>query len=467
MNNNSPPIGRYLILFIPWLLATWLSLNPVLSYLIAWLGSFFIFYVTLTGKIKKIPDDRTFNEQLMRPLFIVQIIFAGYMCCTTIFYFLNTLGYEYLTKTSNNIIYPASLEIIARCQRYYCLGHAAFATGLLVFMKYPANSKYFVNPAKLANLLVMVALISFPVSIIFRIVPGLSQFYFQLSSLSFIAGTLALAFAIPLQKFANTLICLTLYCFNFHEALISGYKEPIIISVLVLAIFLYSDYKKIVIMVFFPIMIILFVFLPTYVTNYRSKAWTDDVTADNASQQAFDATMQTDNIDETNWSFLVYRLSEIDMFTDYVQSTPSQVDYYGLQLVKQSIIAIIPRVLWPSKPVTERVVMERVYAAGAANPNSSVSAKPAYIVDAYLSYGPAGIFIYLFIYGAVTQLIAIKAERLFGGYILGAALIFSGLFQILWRGLSFEFIVNSVFWSYITMLLIFHLFKKNNVLTIR
>jgi len=74
------------------------------------------------------------------------------------------------------------------------------------------------------------------------------------------------------------------------------------------------------------------------------------------------------------------------------------------------------------------------------------------------------IFIYLFVYGAAAQIIAIKAEKLFGGYILGAALIFSGLFQIFWRGLSFEFLVNSVFWSYVTMIIVFKILRSKNIL---
>jgi hypothetical protein len=105
-----------------------------------------------------------------------------------------------------------------------------------------------------------------------------------------------------------------------------------------------------------------------------------------------------------------------------------------------------------------------VYDAGVVNRLSSVSAKPAYIVDAYLSGGIPGIFIALFAYGAIAQIISIKAEELFGGYILGTALIFSGLFQIFWRGLSFEFIINAVFWSYISMLIIFAILKKQRIL---
>jgi len=51
------------------------------------------------------------------------------------------------------------------------------------------------------------------------------------------------------------------------------------------------------------------------------------------------------------------------------------------------------------------------------------SAKPAFIVDAYLFGGTLGILICLFSYGTLRQFIANKAEKLFGGYTLGTALI--------------------------------------------
>jgi hypothetical protein len=70
----------------------------------------------------------------------------------------------------------------------------------------------------------------------------------------------------------------------------------------------------------------------------------------------------------------------------------------------------------------------------------------------------------LFAYGALAQVICIKAEKLFGGYVLGTALIFSGLFQIFWRGLSLEFLANTVFWSYITMLILFRFLRSRNII---
>jgi hypothetical protein len=461
-NNNNQ---KLVILFLPWAVSLVFQSIPVVSYLVAWLGSFFIFFMTLTGRIKPLPADRPFAEQLMRPIFIVQIIFAGFMACTSIFYFLNLLGYEYLSKTNSIMATDQdALALTAECQRDYCLAHAAFVSGILMFMKYPEKKKYYIEKEKIANLLLRAALIAFPVSILFLRLPGLSQFYYQFSSLSFIAGTLALAFAIPLKKIMNTLISLALYAFNFYQALTSGFKEPIIISTLVLAVFLYPNYKKIVTAVFVPALIALFVFLPSYVNSFRGNAWSGDENADNAAQIALDAALNTDSQKETNWDFLVFRFSEIDMFARFVRSTPDKVDYYGTQLLKQSAIAIVPRVFWPSKPVTEDLVMQRVYDAGVVNRNSSVSAKPAFVVDAYLSGGTIGILIFLFAYGAAAQLISIKAEELFGGYILGTALIFSGLFQIFWRGLSFEFLINTVFWSYITMLVIFKILRSRNIL---
>lgn len=457
------PAGVYIILFLPWLLAVLFDPFPVTSYLIAWLGSFFIFYMTLTGTLKPLPTDRSVSAQLMRPIFLAQIIFAGFMCITSIFYFLNTLGYEDFKKVNDYyLVDQDKLKSVAQCQRYYCLAHASFVSGILLFMRYPIIQRYRVDAHKLPNLLFVFAIITLPVSIVFEFIPGLSQFYYQLSSLSFIAGTLAFAYAIPLHKITNTLICFVLYLFNFYQALTSGFKEPIIISVLVLGIFLYPIYKRAITFTFVPLLIALFLLLPTYNRAFRQSNWGEGTSSDEASKLALKAVM--DGSGDSNWEFFVYRLSEIEMFTLFVKSTPDKIGYYGLKLLKQSFMAIIPRAAWPSKPSTEDMIMERVYDANVIYRGAEVSAKPAFVVDAYLSGGPFGIFICLFLYGATAQLISLKTEQLFGGYILGSALIFTGLFQILWRGLSFEFLINTVFWSYITTLIIFKIFRLYKIL---
>ena len=274
-------VERYLALYVPWMMSMVFKIDPEVSYFIAWLGSFFIFYLTLSGWIKPLPDDRSAAEQLMRPIYLNQIIFAGYMCCTTIFYFFNVLGYQDFHKVSEYYLVDIDkLERTAQCQRYYVLGHAAFVTGILTTMRYPVKEKYYIEKEKIANLLFTAAFVLLPVSILFMKVPGLSQFSYQFSSLSFISGTLALAFAIPLHKLWNTVTCAVLYLFNFYAALISGFKEPIILSILILGIFLYPTYKKVVLAIFAPALILVFLLLPTYNRIFRQNAWSQDVNAE-------------------------------------------------------------------------------------------------------------------------------------------------------------------------------------------
>ncbi len=166
MRNKS--IAKYILLYIPWLLAILFNAYPVLSYLIAWLGSFFIFYVTLSGKVQELPTDRRIADQLMRPLFLVQIVFAGFMCCTSFFYFLDVMGYEDFHKSQSLVLLNQTrLDYTAQCQRYYCLAHAAFVTGVLTFMNYPVKQRYYIRPSKIASLLLTFALITLPVSILF------------------------------------------------------------------------------------------------------------------------------------------------------------------------------------------------------------------------------------------------------------------------------------------------------------
>ena len=96
--NKEISFGKLFILFIPWAASLLFSKNPVVSYFIAWSGSFFIFFLTLSGKINPLPTDRSFAEQIMRPIILVQLIFAGYTCCTSIFYIMDTFGYENFTS---------------------------------------------------------------------------------------------------------------------------------------------------------------------------------------------------------------------------------------------------------------------------------------------------------------------------------------------------------------------------------
>lgn len=457
---------RYLLLYLPFLLA-WIFLQQShVSYLIAWGGSFYIFYLSYSGIIKPLPKDLKIFEQLMRPIFLMQVIFAGYMCCTSIFYYINAIGYEYFDYTGSSVMFKKDLyENIAKCQMYYVLGHAALTHGILFNMNYPVQQQYHLETPSMSNLLLGISVICLPIGYLFGKVGALSQFSVQLTGLSFVAGTIALAFAIREQKKTNFWFAGALFVSNLMNALVSGFKEPIIICVLLLGVFLLPIYGKKIVPIFSVLLIGLFFILPTFIGNFRNLAG-QGLSAEEVRDQSIDAVFNSneEELKGDNWEFLIYRFSEIDMFTKYINSTPNYIPFYKTQLLKDAATSIIPRFFWPSKPIVENLVMQRVYAAGVVDQQSMVSAKPAYIVDCYLSYGMIGIFIGLFAYGAVAQWIAITAEKLFGSYFMGCAVMFAGLFQIFWRGNSFEFLVNAVFWSIITMYIFHYIFKAKGML---
>jgi uncharacterized membrane protein len=421
----------------------------------------------MTGRVKRIPSDLTISQQLMRPLFLNQIIFAGFMACTSIFYFLDVLGYEdFKAPNSMFVINQAELLLVAKCQRYYCLGHACLVTGMLAGMNYNQKKEYYINQKDLSNFLLVASFTSLILSGIFQRVGGLSQFYGQFKALSFVASTLTLAYSIPRKRLFNIITSSILYLLNLYESLLSGYKEPVIVSILVLGVFLYPSYKKLVSITFIPLLVMAFVILPRFNTVFRELAWTGEESTEEAYESALEAALNDNNPyeDDSNWGFLSGRLSEISLFTKYVKSTPDEVPYYGMIPIRQSVSAIIPRFLWPGKPVPEELVMERAYRADIVSRNSNVSAKPQFIADAYLSLGTIGVILFLFLYGLIAQRISVRAEHLFGGYLLGSALIYSGLFQLFWRGLSFEFLINNIFWAYISMWMIFRVLRATHVI---
>lgn len=426
--------------------------------------------MSLNGHIKKLPTDLKTLEQFLRPIYLTQIIFAGYMCVTSIFYYINALGYEYLEYIGPNFgISRDFFYDTAKCQSYYVLGHAAFVHGILASMKYPVSRVFDIQTASMSNLLLGISLTCLPLGFIFASISALSQFSIQLEGLSFVSGTIALAFAIKENKRVNLYLSLILFGTNLMKALSSGFKEPIIVCFLLLGVFLLPIYGKKLLPVFMGVMVGLLFVLPTFIGNFRKAASLNDGhRLEAARDESINAILNDENLSESlkedNWAFLTLRFSEIDMFIKYTKSTPKYVPYYGLKIVKDAAGSVIPRALWPWKPDMETLVMERAYAANVVSRNSFVSAKPAYIVDCYLSYGIIGIWIGLFLYGYVAQWLCQKAESLFGGYFMGAAVVFTGLFQIFWRGNSLEILVNNIFWAFISMYIISEVLKARSVL---
>ncbi len=441
---------KYVSLFLPLILSYVLELDPISSYFAAWIGSFVLFYLSLTGFIAPLPNDLPFAQQLMRPIIIIQLIFCGFNFCSSIFYFLDTLGMQDFKWRPNYYVDMVKVNKIAGAQRYYLLGHISLLIGMYSRSINKQKQLYKVREdLNWSAFLLGFTFLAFIASLVSKFVGGLSQLSQQFTNLCFLSGTYALCYAIIKKDKSLITIAGFFYSYSFINTLVSGFKEPVIISILLVCIFMYPYYKKAVSFLAIPLIYICFFILPIYVQAFRDAVSSEEnKSAEQIRDEALNTALESK---KSNWDFLTGRLSEIGMFTTYIESTPKRIPYYGFDLVGNSLVVLVPRIAWKDKPITENMVMQRVFDAGVVSNLAKVSAKPMYIVDGYLSGGILGIMLSLFFYGYALQYICGLAESWFGGYFLGTAIIFNGLFPIFWRGLSFEFILNSVLYSLLTM----------------
>ncbi|MBB4070365.1 hypothetical protein GGQ18_002974 [Salinibacter ruber] len=444
---------RYGLLFIPYVLAALLNQSPSASYLAAWSGSFWILYLTLSGSIKPLPGGRSLARQLFRPIGLTQLMFAGYTAITSIFYFLDLNGYFYLSHNPFSAGSLQQLALTAEAQRYYVLAHAAFATGVLLAMDYRRSGEWTLQ-VRLSRpwLLLYLAGGLFVGAQALNVVPGLGQVQMRLKMLTFVASVLSLAVSIVQGR--KTLIAANgvVYGINLVGAFLSGWKSEVLVAFILLFMFLYPAYKRAITIVAPAVLVLLLAILPTYAGVFRSLNWQGSVQAEEAAQVAFDrVTSGEASLAKSNWAFMTGRLSEIKMFTTYIDHVPDERPYYQFELVEHGLIGIVPRVVWPGKPNMEKLASHRVYAAGVVREGMRVSAKPKFVVDAYLSGGAIGVFLGFILYGLMASWASRLAERWFGGYLLGSGLVYTALFKVFWLSNTFEFFFNTVFWSFMVM----------------
>jgi hypothetical protein len=448
---------------IPWLLALLFTHHPILSFLIAYFGSYFIFYITIWSPIKCIQS----TDEVMKPMIIIQLIFAGFMCCTSIFFFADHLGYTYFKLRDtyefnvNELTYT-----LAKCQRLALLGHIGLVAGMIYNLKNKTGTGYKLQ-IPIDQFLIKWSLIIATVAYALNYLPTFVQFKYYLLALVTTAQALLFIRGIALKKPFVALYGGVLFGLHILSATLTGYKEIIIVQFFIISFLAYPYFKRTVILLFVPCLYVLLYSLPTLTIVIRLESWKGNKTSETARTEAYNTLTEGGNqqqIVHNNWEFLTTRLSEISMFSQYVNHTPSQQPYYGTDILNNAMLALIPRALWNQKPNTEKVAMERVYKSGVVNRLSTVSAKTRPVFDGYLSAGPIGVLLSMFVYGMLTQWICNKAEELFGGYELGCVVLFNSLFQHLWRGNNWEFLINNIVYGFILMLIIFYALKFTHIL---
>lgn len=434
-------------------------------YLASWFCSIFILFFTFFGNI--FPNTRILDFP-MRPLVTTNIIFNFYMCITSIFYFLDANGYYYLSKNPLQYIDEEQVRLISQCQSYYLLAQLFFTIGLILGYQNIEKPIYKISYANISQLSFRITLIFSGFGFGINFLPGMNQFAVLFVQLSLVTSVFSLAIAIQEQKTFIMLISFSFFLANEYKAVISGWKEAILVPFILLGIFLFPYYKKTIIVCGTFFVFAFIYFIPTYNQTVRNLSWGDAQTdKETASKAAFEqlSSSNDDEISTTNWEFLTGRLSEIAMFTKYVSEVPARHEFYGFQIVLQGLESIVPRVFYPEKPITETLVMQRTIELNVISELSVVSAKPQTIADAYLSFGAVGVIFTFLLLGFFASSICAVAEKYFGGYFFGCCMIYTGLFLILWRGNCFEFMFNSLFWGVVLLYLLFTLGQKLKILT--
>jgi hypothetical protein len=380
---------------------------------------------------------------------------------------MDQLGYVYFTRIPYKTVDPYQVALTSACQRYYVLGHAAFVHGMLVFYRSSIQSPYRVALTNWPLFFIKFGVVAAVVGFAFSKVGGLAVLAGSIEGIAFVASTIGFAFSIPLKKTGLTLLAGAIFASTLLRALTSGFKEPVIVSFLMLGIFLYPFYKRLILTTFIPLMLVLFAVLPTYVNTFRAQQGNQQADAETAKAEALQKVrenMQGDALAETNWEFMTGRLSEIGMFVKYKENRDNGDPFYGFQILGQTMINLVPRVFWKNKPSTEAMVFERVLENGIVEEHAPTSAKPQYIVDSYLSFGVTGVWLFLFLYGIFAQLICNHSEKLFGGYLFGVAFVYTGMMSFLWRGNCFEFLFNQVLYGFLLILGLHFILRRMEII---
>jgi hypothetical protein len=444
-------VQLFVFIHLPWLLSELFFYHPVLSYSIAWLGSFFIFYISIFSSISFLSKDLPRSNQVMRPIILIQLIFAGFMCCTSIFFAIEQIFYAY----------DPDLHILAKCQRISVLAHSAIVTGMVIMTNSKPKTTHQIENLSI-SLKIKLAAMLYAAVFILNYIPGIIQFKYMLLCSASLLATHILISSLVMKDTKGFLFGVIIFLFNLATATTTGYKEIIIITFITILFIAYPYFKKTVLIISIPVTYIVLYLLPTFTTIIRIKSWKENKSVRIAQEQAYASFFNENTQDEiliNNWEFLTKRFSEIRMFSDFVKSVPDKQPYYGFSIIENSFFAMIPRTLWNEKPITEKVAMERVYVAGVADRSSSVSAKSRPIVDGYLMAGTIGVYILMLLYGLITQKLCNVSEGLFGGYEMGCIVMFNGIFQPLWRGNNLEFLINNVFYGTCLLLIVFYSLK--------
>lgn len=449
---------RILIIFLPSVVGLmWLD-EPEASITLSLASSIFVAGIAQTKWFRQPSDSVSFTRHLLRPASIFHLIFIAYNVLGGAAYALNAAGYSIAGGSSIAIV---DLSVIAQCQRFMLLGHASVTAGMkLAGFRYE-KPKY-IFPSIPPYSLIVVSFTMLGAGTLASNILGLGQLSQKLLTISAVAISVDIALCIRNKRFKNLVVALLILVLNLLQQSVSGWKGNILWTMIMLGAMLYPSMPRRV--VFGGIAFIIFWALYFYPFGLalRPLIWVQNVEQDKAIEISMDRAlnMSLDERLDTVWEMMVGRANDMGQFVKYVQYVPTKHPYYQFDLLSDSLIAFVPRFVWPDKPDLERLSMQRVYAAGITSQQSFVSAKSNFYQDAYLSFGEVGIVLACLFFGALVILLSRSCERLFGGYDIGTCLIFMSLLgTIITQPPNFEYYFAAIAISFVLIYALFALGK--------
>lgn len=436
--------------------------EPGFQFWWCWFASVFLLLASVRGKIFRLPNDYAIVEQSLRPWFLINFIFCTYNFITSVFYWLNLHGWFFFSLDPYKTLDIYDIELTAFCQFMFLVGHASFLMGMGTFINRqgPHVSSYVVDYRRsMTMILLWLAALGLSVKLFFVLIPGFNQFAVRGQAISTISAAISLGIAYRTRS-PLLVASLVANAIMLMLAVASGWKEEVLVHVVLLSAAFYPVFPRVTILGTGAILGIGFFLLPSFSSVVREESWNGNRSSLEALEIAADkiGSKPMSELLVGSWEFLTYRISEVGMTTRYVSSVPAKRPFYEFEILQQAIVTPFPRILWPTKQLTEEVVHQRVIENGVVAKESIVSAKPTYITDGYLSFGILGVSISMFLYGAAVQWFSIFCERYLGGILIGGVL-FNGLFAIMWRSTCWEFMMNTCFWSLFFIFILHHLFR--------
>jgi hypothetical protein len=464
--NRLKPLG-VAVCYLPFLLSTALGTESREAWWISWLGSWFIFAMVWSGRVFSLGDDRRISDQALRPWFMMHLVYAGYTCTTSIFYWLDLQGWFFLSPRDHAPAPEAVQALAARAQVLYGLAHAALVTGFALARGPAADTPWrWTSRRSLPEILIKGSVLAYLVSLGFYNFPGLEQFAVKARSLAVVAAGMSLGLAFREKQARWVLLAVGMNSVMLMATLMSGWKEATLVLVLLNALAFYPIVPVLTSVLTVVVFAASFAVLPSVSNTIRRETWDTDNSKKAALNLAWRELREKNSqqLAGETWLFLTQRLSEQSLFSSYLDATPGRVEYHGWGIAGQAVMSLVPRRLWPDKPNLEQLVMARVYENGAVSELSSVSAKPQFIVDGYLSAGAVGVLLSGLILGWLARICSRWCEEHFGGYLIGGV-VFNGLFSVFWRANCWEFLLNPVLWSLFLAWVLHHLARMGGWIT--